>query len=79
MMAYITTREAAARLSIGERTLSRMIQRGAFPAYRIGPHLIRIKEEDLEAYVAGRLVAPQPAEPAKPARPCRYVPGMKVV
>ena len=37
------------------------------------------KEEDLEAYVAGRLVAPQPAEPAKPARPCRYVPGMKVV
>lgn len=78
-MAYITRQEAADRLAVSLRTLDGIIGRGALPAHRIGPRLVRIDEKELEAYVAGRLVAPQIKKPAAPARRCTYVPGMKVV
>ena len=78
-MTLITRQDAAQRLCISLRTLDELIHRGALRAYRIGPKIIRISAEDLDAFVAGRLVAPaaKKAEPA--ARPCRYVRGMKVV
>ena len=78
-MGYITMETAAERLCISEKTMKRMVQRGAIPAYRIGPKMVRIDEKELEAYVRERLVAPKPARRAEPARACRYVPGMKVV
>lgn len=80
-MAYITKQEAAARLAIGVRTLEGIIARGQLTAYRIGPKLVRIDEQDLEAYVEARRILhqPQPVKPAEVKRPCLYKPGMKVV
>ena len=80
-MAWITRQQAADRLQISLKTLDALIRRGQLPASRIGPKIVRIDERDLEAFVAGRLVAPAPEKQkaAPPPRPCRYVPGMKVV
>lgn len=75
----LTRQEAAARLSVSLRTLDGLISRGALPAYRIGPKMVRIKDTELEDYLNGRLVAPVQAKPVQVKRPCRYVPGMKVV
>lgn len=80
-MKLLTKKEAAERLTVSLRTLDGLISRGALPAYRPSPNTVRIKEEDLDAYLESRLVAP--ARKPKPAptiaRPCLYVPGMKVV
>lgn len=82
-MAYITRQQAAERLSVSLRTLDGIIQRGTLPAYRVGAKLVRIKESDLEDYMAGRLVAPAPAkknpDQSTNTRRCTYIPGMKVV
>lgn len=76
-MAYITKQEASARLAIGMRTLEGIIARGQLRAYRIGPKLVRIDEDELEDYVRARQVAPEAT--VKAPRRCGYVPGMKVV
>lgn len=80
-MELITRQQAADRLAISIKSLDALVKRGQLPAYRIGPKMVRIREQDLEAYVANRLVVPEPAKQkaAPPPRPCRYVPGMKVV
>lgn len=79
-MALITRQEAAERLAVSVKTLDGLIRRGALPAYRIGPKIVRIDEAEIERYLSGRLVTPQPQKKAEPpARPCRYVPGMRVV
>lgn len=79
-MSYITRQQAAERLGISLRTLDGLIQRGGLPAYKVGSRLVRIKDTDLDAYLAGRLVAPvRKTETPRTQRPCRYVPGMKVV
>ena len=79
-MTYLTRQQAAERLGISLRTLDGLIQRGGLPAYRIGSRLVRIRDTDLDAYLAGRQVAPAPVkDKPRPQRPCRYVPGMKVV
>ena len=77
-MAFITKQEASARLAIGVRTLEGIIARGQLKAYRIGPKMVRIDEDELEEYVRARQVAPQ-ARTATVSRPCLYRPGMKVV
>ena len=79
MSTMLTRKEAAERLAISLRTLDGLIARGQLPAYRIGPKSVRLRESDLDAYVAGRLVAPAPPRPTPITRPCLYVPGMKVV
>ena len=79
-MAYITRQQAADRLSIGLRTLDGLIARGQLPAYKVGSKLVRLKESDIDEYMAARLVAPEPKKAkTQTQRPCRYVPGMKVV
>lgn len=79
-MGYIDRATAAKRLLVNEKTLDRMIKRGAFPAYRIGPRMVRIDEKELEAYIRARRVEPEAGRWAEPLeRPCLYVPGMKVV
>ena len=77
----ITRKEAAARLAVSLLTLDGLVARGQLPAYRIGPKAVRLKTEDLEAYLAGHLVYAKPKviKPQETVRPCRYVPGMKVV
>ena len=80
-MALLKKPQAAERLGVSVRTLEGLIKRGQLPAYRIGPKTVRLKEEDIEAYIAGHVVYTKPAivKPAAAVRPCRYVPGMKVV
>lgn len=70
--------EAAQILGVSVRTLEKMIARGAIPAYKIGPRLVRLRREELEAYLDSHRAAPQ-TEKAPAGRACRYVPGMKVV
>lgn len=70
--------EAAQILGVSVRTLEKMIARGAIPAYKIGPKLVRLRREELEAYLDSHRAAPKP-EKTPAARACRYVPGMKVV
>lgn len=76
----LTRQEAAERLTVTVRTLDTMIARGGLRAYRIGPKLVRIDEEDIDAYLKNRLVAPVvKKKPELKPRPCLYYPGMKVV
>ena len=79
-MGYITRQQAAARLSIGVRTLDGLIARGQMPAYKVGSKTVRINEKDIEAYMAGRLIVPEKLRKteAEVVRPCLYVTGMKV-
>lgn len=78
-MALLTKSQAAERLGIHINTIDRMIQRGVLRAYRIGPKLIRIDEDDLESYLESHLAQPEKKKKAEPVRPCLYVPGMDVV
>lgn len=71
--------EAAQILGVSIRTLEKMVARGAIPAYKVGPKLVRLDRGDLERYLDGHRAAPVMEKPAAPARPCRYVPGMDVV
>ena len=70
--------EAAEILGVSVRTLGKMIARGALPAYRIGPKMVRLRREDIDEYLETHRAAPM-LRKIEPVRPCRYVPGMKVV
>lgn len=45
----LTIRDAAERKQVTTRTIRRWIASGVLPAYRVGPTLIRIKPDDLDA------------------------------
>lgn len=45
----LTIPDAAARKRVSTRTIRRWISSGLLPAYRVGPTLIRIRPEDLDA------------------------------
>lgn len=45
---YLTIAEAAAVLKESPRTVRTRIKEGRLPAYRVGPHHVRIKADDLE-------------------------------
>ena len=70
--------EAAEILGVSVRTLEKMIARGALPAYRIGPKMVRLRREDIDDYLETHRAVPV-LRKIEPVRPCRYVPGMKVV
>ena len=76
-MGLLKKAEAAALLGVSMRTLEGLIKRGALPAYKIGPKLVRLRTEDIEIYLSGHRAAPAAEKPA--ARPCGYVPGMRVI
>lgn len=76
--ALIKKPEAADLLGISVRTLEKMIARGSLPAYRVGPKSVRLRREDIDAYLESHRAAPV-IRAVETARPCRYVPGMKVV
>jgi excisionase family DNA binding protein len=54
---WLGTTEAAERLGVVPRTLYRMIDEGAIPAYKMG-RVIRVKESDLDAFLEGTRVQP---------------------
>lgn len=46
---YDTLETVAARFDVTPRTVSRWIKTGVLPAVRVGPRLVRIRPEDVEA------------------------------
>ena len=80
-MTCLTRKQAAERLAVSLRTLDGLIARGQLPAYKVGAKLVRIREDELTAYMEARLVAPEAVKLSDGVkqRPCRYVPGMRVV
>lgn len=54
---WLGTTEAAERLGVVPRTLYRMIDEGAIPAYKMG-RVIRVKERDLDDYLEANRVQP---------------------
>ena len=53
-MAYITTAEAARRLSVSKKTIYRRIADGSIPASHLSEKTVRIKEADLDAYMESK-------------------------
>lgn len=54
---WVGTKEASERLGITLRTLYRLIDEGEIPAYKIG-RVIRLKEHEIDAYIAAARVTP---------------------
>ena len=54
---WLGTTEAAERLGVVPRTLYRMIDEGAIPAYKMG-RVIRVKASDLDAFLETTKVQP---------------------
>jgi excisionase family DNA binding protein len=53
-MEYITTAEAARRLSVSKKTIYRRIADGSIPACYLTKKTVRIKEADMDAYMASK-------------------------
>jgi excisionase family DNA binding protein len=51
----VTRREAAEMLRVGVSTLDGYIRDGKLPVVRYTPRAVRLRVEDIEAFVAGRL------------------------
>ena len=52
---WLTVQQVAERLQVHEETIRRWIREGEFPVLDIGRRAgYRIREEDLEAYIAAR-------------------------
>lgn len=45
---YVSLKEAAACLSVSEKTVRRLIADGVIAGYRVGPKSLRVKVDDLE-------------------------------
>ena len=56
MLRLLTQREAAAQLRLSARTLERLRVSGTGPAYVKTGRLVRYREQDIEEFVASRLV-----------------------
>ena len=56
-MLLLTQREAALALRLSERTIERMRTSGTGPKFVRLNHSIRYRQQDLDAYVAARVVA----------------------
>ena len=53
----MSTKEASERLGVTLRTLYRFIDEGSLPAYKMG-RVIRLKEEEVDAFIEGTRIAP---------------------
>lgn len=54
---WLSTKEAARRLGITNRTLYRLIDEGKVAAYKFG-RVIRLQETDVEAFIDSARIAP---------------------
>ncbi|MEX0835533.1 MAG: helix-turn-helix domain-containing protein [Nitriliruptor sp.] len=54
---WLSTKEAARRLGIANRTLYRLIDEGQVTAYKFG-RVIRIQESDVEGFIEAARIAP---------------------
>jgi excisionase family DNA binding protein len=49
---YLTIQEAAVRLRCSTKTVRRYVARGQLVGYRVGPTMLRIRTDELDAMVA---------------------------
>lgn len=56
MSEYLTVKQAAEQLGVCSRTVRRRVADGSLPAVRVGPHLVRVRADDIV-----RLVRPIPS------------------
>ena len=56
MQTLLTQREAAAQLRLSQRTLERFRVSGGGPTYVKAGRLVRYREQDLEKWIASRVV-----------------------
>jgi len=54
---YLTIRQAAERLQVSTKTISRRIDAGSLPCVRLGARIIRIRDADLNDYINKRIGA----------------------
>lgn len=54
-MEYLTIRQAAERLQVSTKTISRRIDDGSLPYVRLGARTIRIRNVDLNDYINKRI------------------------
>lgn len=54
---WLSTQETSARLGVTLRTLYRFVDEGQIAAYKFG-RVIRIKEDDVEAFIDGARIEP---------------------
>jgi excisionase family DNA binding protein len=52
----LTTRQVAEYLGLSPETVLRRYRAGSLPGYRLASNVLRFRESDIEAYLAGRLV-----------------------
>ncbi len=57
----LTLAEAAEVLRVSAKTVRRRIEGGDLPAVRLGPRTLRVREDDLQRYIATRVVRPREA------------------
>lgn len=51
MTVWLRIADAAKRASVSEPTIRRAISAGKLKAYRVGPRLVRVRAEDVDAWV----------------------------
>lgn len=66
----LTIREVAERLRVSQSLVRRMVRSGDIPSYRVGfgSGRLRIRADDLDAYIAGRRGEPVTIAAASPGR-----------
>ena len=57
ILEYLTIRQAAERLQVSTKTISRRIADGSLPCVRLGARTIRIRDVDLNDYINKRIGA----------------------
>ena len=67
MQTLLTQREAAAQLRLSQRTLERFRVSGDGPTYVKAGRLVRYREQDLEKWIASRIVG-STSEPQETGR-----------
>ena len=66
MIAPLLTRQAVATsLTVKSRTVDKLIKRGDLPAHRVSDRKVAVSEDDLRAFLDGRLVVDRPTQPAQ--------------
>lgn len=53
---YLDLTAASEISGLSEKTLRRRISEGSIPAYRVGPRVVRIREDSLFAFIESRAI-----------------------
>ena len=77
-MQLLTVAEAAEQLNVSVRLVYRLVSNGDLVSYRIGQGAIRIRHEDLDAYVESRRQASHGTEVRQPVGQRRQLKHLRI-